>query len=62
MSQQDLKSPPRIDARKCLQDAFNEIDIGPYGHFEGEAVGEGHVLADCFEDIGILCGDHPLGS
>lgn len=62
VSQQDLKSAPGIDARQCLQDAFDEVDISPDGHFEGEAVGEGDVLADGLEDIGILGGDHSLGS
>lgn len=62
MSKQNLKSPSGIDAGKCLQDPFNEIDISAYGHFKGEAIGKGDVFADGFEDISILGCHYPLGS
>ena len=61
MSKQHLKGSSGVDARKCLQDALDEADIRSDGHLEGETVGEGDVLANGFEDVGVLCRHHRLG-
>jgi hypothetical protein len=61
VSEQDFEGPSGVDACECLQDAFDEVDVAADGHFEGEAVGEGGVLADGLEDVGVLSGDDGLG-
>ena len=61
MSKQHLKGPSRVDACKCLQDALGEADIGSDGHLEGETVGEGDVLPNGLEDVGVLSRHHRLG-
>ena len=61
VSQQHLKGPSWVDARQCLENPFDEIDIGPDGHLEGEAIGEGDVLSDSLKNIGILCCHYGFG-
>lgn len=61
MSQQHLKGPSWVDPRQCLKHPFDEIDIGPDGHLEGEAIGESDVLSDRLENIGIFGGHYGFG-
>jgi hypothetical protein len=61
VAKQDLESSSRVYPRQRLQDSFDEVDVAADGHFEGEAIGEGGVLADGLKNVGVLRGHDGLG-
>ena len=58
MAQQYFEGPARVDGSQTVEYLVVEVDVGAQGHFEGEAVGEGDVLADGPKESRVLSGHH----